>query len=139
MIRGLTDSGAIPALERMVQFAAGRQELIANNIANASTPGFRPADVSVADFQRQLGEAIDARRSGDGFAPESSREVTFLDDGVALTPRPIGDNLLFHDGNARNLEHRMQDLSENFLAFRFATTMLRNHFGLLNTAIRGRL
>ena len=33
----------------------------------------------------------------------------------------------------------MQDLSENFLAFRFATTMLRNHFGLLNTAIRGRL
>lgn len=139
MIRGAIDGGAIPALERMAQFASARQEIIAHNIANASTPGFRPVDVSVTAFQQQLGEAIDARRAGETFAPENSQQVAFLDHALQLSPEPVGANLLFHDGNDRSLERLMQDLSENFLAFRFAASMLRNQYGLINTAIRGRL
>ncbi len=63
MIDGLTNSGSIPTLERLMQFAGQRHRLIVNNIANLSTPGFRPVDVSPRVFQQQLAEAIDARRA----------------------------------------------------------------------------
>ena len=144
MINGVTNADAVGVLERMIQFAGQRHRLIVNNIANLSTPGFRPKDVSVAAFQRQLGEAIDARRAGSGASGgdlllEDSQEVTIRPDGMVLHPRPVGDNILFHDGNDRNVERLMQDLVENFLVFRTAAELLRSRFDLINTAIRERI
>ena len=46
LIDHLLNADALPSLERTVQFAARRQELIAHNIANLSTPNFQPLDVS---------------------------------------------------------------------------------------------
>ena len=50
-------------MQRVVQFAARRHTLIADNVANLSTPGFRPVDVSLDEFEAALGEAVEARRS----------------------------------------------------------------------------
>ena len=144
MIDGVTNADGVGVLERVIQFAGQRHRLIVNNIANLSTPGFRPKDVSVEAFQQQLGEAIDARRAGSGASGgdlpfEDSQEVTIRRDGMVLHPRPIGDNILFHDGNDRNVERHMQDLVENFLAFRTAAELLRSRFDLINMAIRERI
>jgi flagellar basal-body rod protein FlgB len=140
MIDGLTNSDSIPTLERALQFAGARHRLIANNIANISTPNYRPMDVSVTAFQQQIGEAIDRQRMEHGaFQIEDSREVRIDDDGMTLRPQPLGENILFHDGNDRNLERTMQDLVENFMTFRYASQMLKNRFELLNTAIRERV
>ncbi|MHC4106624.1 MAG: flagellar basal body rod protein FlgB [Planctomycetota bacterium] len=144
MIEGVTNADAVPVLERMIQFAGQRHRLIVNNIANLSTPGFRPQDVSVEGFQQQLGEAIDARRAASGASGgdlplQDSQEVTVRRDGMVLHPRPVGDNILFHDGNDRNVERLMQDLAENFLAFRTTAELLRSRFDLINTAIREHL
>jgi flagellar basal body rod protein FlgB len=75
---GLTNSDGIPALERLVQFTGQRHRLILNNIANLSTPGFRPSDVSPQAFQAQLAEAIDASRSA---APAPAQDLFELDPG----------------------------------------------------------
>lgn len=64
MLEGLTNSDGIPALERLMQFTSARHRVIVNNIANLSTPGFRPQEVSPEAFQAQLGDAIDAQRAG---------------------------------------------------------------------------
>ena len=61
MIDGVTNTEGIASLERLVQFAGQRHRLIVNNIANFDTPGFQPKDADPKDFQRLLGEAIDAR------------------------------------------------------------------------------
>ena len=42
----------------------------------------------------------------------SSRQVQVTDGGMELNPGPAGENLLFHDGNDRDLERIMQDVSE---------------------------
>jgi flagellar basal-body rod protein FlgB len=63
MLNGLTNSGSIPALERLMQFSSARHRLIAHNVANLSTPGFRPVDVSPEEFQQQLASAVQARRN----------------------------------------------------------------------------
>jgi flagellar basal-body rod protein FlgB len=144
VIDGLTNSEAIPVLERLMQFAGQRHRILSNNIANLSTPGFRPGDVSVKDFQAQLAKAIDARRSPHAETSgelqlASTGQVEVLQTGLRLNPTAIGDNLLFHDQNDRDVERTMQGLVENFMAFRSAAQLLRSRFDLLNTAIRERL
>ncbi len=142
MIDAVTNSDALPVLERLVQFAGGRHRLIVGNIANFDTPGYRPVDVSVAGFQEALGKAIDEGRRNPrpgGRLELSDRQVTVQGDGMDLHPEPIGENILFHDGNDRDLERTMQDLVENFMTFRFASEMLRNQYARLNTAIRERI
>jgi flagellar basal-body rod protein FlgB len=144
LIDGVTNADSLPVLERMVEFAGARHRLIAHNIANIDTVGFRPLDVSVEAFQSQLGRAIDVRRAehgnaGGDLAPASSREVEIGPDGVILHPEPIGDNILFHDMNDRDPERLMQSLVENFMAFRTAAELLRSRFDIINTAIRERV
>jgi flagellar basal-body rod protein FlgB len=142
VIDGVLNAGAFPVLERLAQFAGQRHRLITNNIANLDTPGFRPVDVSVGDFQEQMAEAIDRRRaagSGGDLRPADSAQVEFTPDGLRLHPEPIGANILFHDANDRDLERTMQGLVENFLTFRVATELMRGRFDLIRTAIRERL
>jgi flagellar basal-body rod protein FlgB len=144
VIDGVTNSDSLPVLERMLQFAGQRHRIIAHNIANISTPDFRPVDVSVQSFQDQLGEAVDERRARFGSSRgnlhlRSTPEVEVSGDGLSLNPTPIGANLLFHDGNDRDLERTMQSMVENFMTFRFAAEALRSRYDLLNVAIRERV
>ena len=143
MIDAVTGSDAIPVLERLAQFAGQRHRLIADTIANLDTPGYRPADVSIEAFREQLGDAIDARRAARGgrgrLEPSDSEQVEFTPTGLVLHPEPIGRNVLFHDGNDRDLDRTMQGLVENFLTFRVAVDLLRSRFALLNSAISERV
>lgn len=143
MIDGLFNSGSMPVLERMVQFTSRRHQLLLHNIANISTPNFRPADVSPASFQQALGDAIDDRRSGRGderpLDIRDTTELRFTQDSVELSASPTHDNLLFHDRNDRSLEHQMKNLAENTMAHNAALEMLRGKFRLMETAISGRV
>ncbi len=144
MLNDVTQSDAIGVLERMMQFAGQRHRIIAHNIANIDTPGFRPVDVSVEEFQERLRDAVEARdargAAGGGSLPlADSREISFSEHGVTLRPQPAGDNILFHDQNDRSAEHIMQDLVENFMAFRTAAQFTRKQFALLESAIAERV
>lgn len=144
-IGDLTSSGAIPALEAAVRFAAQRHTLITHNIANLSTPDFIPLDVSVPKFQQNLREAIEARRGRSagqfGELPlKDSDEVRVSPGGsLSLHPRSPSGNVLFRDRNNRDLERNMQDLVENTTAFRVASDLLRNRFDVLRMAISERV
>jgi flagellar basal-body rod protein FlgB len=144
MIAGLTNAGAIPVLEKMMQFSGERHRILTHNIANLSTPDFRPVDVNVDAFRAQLGEAIDQRREAHGnqggeLKMKSSQQIKIENGRINLNPQPVGDNILFHDGNDRDLERTMQGLVENFMAFRAASQFIRREFDTLHTAIRERM
>jgi flagellar basal-body rod protein FlgB len=146
----LDNADALPALERMMQFAARRQTIIQHNIANISTPNFRPLGVDVGAFRDQLREAIDRRRDEWGgqrgdLRFESSRQVRADDqnDGamrsLRLEPDEMGRNILFHDRNNRDVERMMQDLVENAGVFRVASGLLKSRLDLLRSAISERV
>ena len=144
MISGMFDSGSMPVLERMVQFTEARQDLIAHNIANISTPYYKPVDLDPAQFQAQLRDALDRRSR----LPNSHRQPLELrgdqqvrDHDGTLTFRPAesNENILYHDQNNRDLERTMQDLVENTLAHRASIELLKSEFDLLRTAIRERV
>lgn len=151
----LINADALSTLDAAMQFSARRQELIAHNIANATTPNFVPMDVSPAGFQAQLASAVARQReerAGSGAAPgpgwgrldprgTSEVEVSSRGRGqfrLTLDPGTASGNILFHDRNNRDLERMMQDLAENAAAFRVASELFRSQLSTLRTAISGR-
>jgi len=144
MIEGMFDNGAMPVLERLVQFTEARQKVLADNVANLSTPYFKPRDLDVGQFQKVLARAIDQRRAraGDPVGPlplEDTDQITFKPDGIQTTAQPANQNILFHDQNNRDLERTMQHVAENALTHNVAIELLRSEYSLLRTAIRERL
>lgn len=144
LITDLANSGAIPSLEASLKFAGARQRIIAHNIANLSTPDFRPVDADPAQFAQILRKAVDERRARTGgehgeLRLKGNRQIEFTPDGrVALNPRTPSGNILFHDRNNRDLERLMQDNAENVAAYRLSAELLRSRYELLKAAIAER-
>ena len=51
----------IPVLEQVAAFTQARHHVLAGNVANMDTPGYRVRDLSVDTFQERLRAAIEAR------------------------------------------------------------------------------
>lgn len=144
MIKGMFSYGAMPVLERMVEFTGARQELIAHNIANFSTPYYKPVDLDPAAFQSQLRDAMDRRSRKPnpmrrGLELGSSDQVRVRDGQMQFRPAQKNENILFHDQNNRDVERTMQDLVENAMTHRTSVELLKSQFDLLRTAIRERV
>ena len=127
----LLNQGNAPLLEQVVQFSSQRHRLIAENIANVDTPGYRQKDLSVERFQSLLRERIETRRR----APSGS--VRFDDIRAELT-NPTR-NILFHDRNNRSMEQLATDLAKNAMMHNLAVELLRKQFMGLEAALRERL
>lgn len=145
MIQGMFDYGAMPVLERLIQFTGERHKVLADNVANISTPYFKPRDLDPASFQATLRDAIDRRRetspnpvSGD-LDLRDSRQVKFEGDHIVARPQASNENIMFHDENNRDLERTMQRIAENTLTHNAAIELMRSEMNLLRTAIRERL
>ena len=52
----------LKSLEQTVAFTERRHAILAGNIANTDTPGYREQDLSVESFQKNLRDAIQADR-----------------------------------------------------------------------------
>ena len=144
MIHGLFDRGAMPTLERVVQFAQARHRVLSDNIANLSTPYFKPRDLDPRSFQVALGDAIDRRRqrpnpTAGPLELQDTKELRFGPDAISANPQPSHRGILFHDQNNRDLERTMQSLAENTLTHTSAVEVLRNEYSIMLTAIRERV
>lgn len=140
-ISTITEGNIPNALINTMAFAEARLGVIANNVANASTPGYRAEQLDVRAFQASLRRAIDAR-GGDRSRPfgiHGNRQAKTGEGGfltVNAEPRPV-DNVLFHDGTNISIESEMADLAETGMAHGLAATLLRERFDGLRKAIRG--
>jgi flagellar basal-body rod protein FlgB len=145
LIDQLTNAGAMPALDATMRFAAGRQRLIAHNIANIDTPEFVQRDVSVDGFRRVLDEAVRERRERTGgmhgrLAMRETGELAQEPDGrLRLRPQTPSGGVLFHDRNNRDLERLMQALTETTAAFRTASDLYMSQKRIIDSAISERV
>ncbi len=126
-------TSTIPALERTLAFAQRRHELLAGNVANLDTPGYRARDLDVADFQNALAESID--RAGETYT-QSLLPVTR--DDLYSGPRAATEQVVFHDGSDVSLEHQVTELAKNQHLHSLAAATMRSQFDLLKAAITER-
>lgn len=139
----ITNRGSIPVLEKLMAFTEARQKMLAENIANITTPGYRIKQLDPQAFQRALGRAID-ERGGDPKKPLDIRatEQFHLDEfgHLAVTPtEQPAQNILFHDRTNARVESLMAQVAENVMTYNLASQLLKNSFDGLKTAIRGQI
>jgi flagellar basal-body rod protein FlgB len=140
-ISNLTDRGAGPALINTLVFNQARLKVIAENVANANTPGYRAKSLDPRSFQTALRKALDDR-GGDPNKPfviNDTGQVKTDGSGslrVTASETPVG-NVLFHDGTNMSIEREMAELAETGMTQELASTLLRGRFDGLRKAIRG--
>ena len=141
-VSSVTDRGAMPALVQTLVFNQARLKMIAENVANSETPGYRTKQLDVQAFQAALRQALDARGS-DPHKPlivRSGEQVTTDAHGhLQVTPsEQPAENILFHDGTNMSIERQMAALAETGMTYELATMLLNKGFGVLRRAIAGR-
>jgi flagellar basal-body rod protein FlgB len=114
-----------------------RQRLIAENIANASTPGYRPRDVDTSSFERMLtsgrsgggGGGVTLVRTNAGHmspnAGTGSAQVITRDDSETTI-----------DGNAVVLEEQMARAAETRMQFETGIALYQKGLELVRMAAR---
>jgi flagellar basal-body rod protein FlgB len=141
MLGALFDATTVPVLEQVVGFTQARHSVLAGNVANADTPGYRVRDLSVGAFQTQLKQAIEQRRSP---APVSSDggalNQTLRDRDAAMDDvRDTLRNILYHDDSNVSLEQQVNELNKNKTQHDLAIAVLRSQFDLMRAAISERV
>jgi flagellar basal-body rod protein FlgB len=136
MLSGLFDSTNIPVLGEVLNFAQARHGVLAGNIANVNTPGYRTRDLSEGAFQQRLKEAISQARSGQPLSPG----LASSQDGDPIRGvRTSLENILYHDDTNIDLEKQVAEISKNQLLHNFALTVMTDQFALLESAISERV
>ncbi len=145
LIGSLFTGGAMPTLERLLQFTQARHKTLAHSIANIDTPYFKPVDLNPERFQNVLSDAIERRRR-ESVNPMRGRlqlrdtnQIRWDADNIRVRPEAGNEGMLYHDQNNRDLERMMQHLAENTLAHNTGVELIRNQFRMLETAIRERI
>jgi flagellar basal-body rod protein FlgB len=139
------DASTLPLLQQVVNFTAARHGVLAGNIANLDTPGYRSRDLSTEDFQAKLQEAIESRRpSYVSRAPYPNSPGS-----PAATPAPratdpwanVSDSvkgMLRHDDNNTSLEEQISEIAKNHAEHNLALSLMSAQFRLLRAAITER-
>ena len=97
-------------LERYMDLLSARQRLVASNVANADTPGYRTQDI---DFQSEFVNAM-------GGPPRVSE---------------VNDLPVKNDGNNVSLDREARLLAENALRFQVASQLMKSQIRAVRSAI----
>ncbi len=120
---------------------SARNTAIANNIANADTPGYKRVDVS---FESALADAVDADRerlkmdAGSSISAIDGSDVTRHVDEVAPNVMSTDTTTMRVDGSNVDPDDEMARLSANQLASSTVVSLLDKRFQQFRTAITGR-
>lgn len=129
--------GLFKLITRRIDWLSQRQEVLARNIANADTPGFRPLDLS--PFSAHLSGAggpppamvtTDAAHiQPKGTRASQSSDTDRIDDIYEASPT----------GNEVILEQQLIRVSETAMQHQLALNLYRKHAGMIRAALgRGR-
>ncbi|MBW7909945.1 MAG: flagellar basal body rod protein FlgB [Alphaproteobacteria bacterium] len=143
------------AMVQKMDWLEERQKVIAQNIANADTPGYRPNDVTPIDFKSILGKATQTPSLASGLSGIGAGAASSATSGLALTNAAhlnVGGTStggtksqerqekhpyeVAPAGNAVVLEEQLLKMNETYTDHRFITNLYQKNIDMLKTAIR---
>lgn len=136
-----TNISVFSLMKSRMQMLGQRQKVIAENVANVSTPGYKPKDVDQAAFSKMLEQA--ARRSG---AEANTVSLAVTNPGHIAAPGGAGpanvtiksapDSETTLDGNSVVVEDQMMKIAETRMDFETMVGLYQKSLGLLRLAVR---
>ncbi len=136
------DVSEIPVLQNLVnrmRWLHRRQRVLAENIANANTPGYRSKDLDAASFASAMkaanGSSLSVAKTNQGHIGGGQGAQ------AVANARPIEDPVDYASpsGNAVNMPEQMMKMTDTQMDYGMATTLYRKHVSLIRIALgRGR-
>ncbi|MDB5371631.1 MAG: flagellar biosynthesis protein FlgB [Belnapia sp.] len=122
----VTQTSTIALAERRIGWLEERQRVLAQNIANADTPGYVPRDIG--SFQRSFAESF-------ALAQTASRHLAGA--GGHARARPDRSSLAERspNGNAVSLDREAIRVADTDTAHALATGLYRRWIGMFRTAL----
>jgi flagellar basal-body rod protein FlgB len=112
------------ALEVAIRGTEARQTVLANNLANVNTPGFKRSDVS---FQGALADALQSSSNGSTAGVDDTQFTTTTDTSTSMRA----------DGNNVDVDTESANLSKNQLLFDSVMAIDTKRLHTMDTAITG--
>ncbi|MGL4636758.1 MAG: flagellar basal body rod protein FlgB [Beijerinckiaceae bacterium] len=127
------DLPLMSAIKSRMQYHQTRQKMLAENVANADSPGFKPRDLKPFDMMmaaqsRDITGSVGPARTNAGHIGNSSSSGGLGSRRASLfeaTP----------SGNAVNLEDEMMRMSQNNSDYQMATTLYSKSLSYLRIAL----
>ncbi|MGP3777322.1 flagellar basal body rod protein FlgB [Halanaerobium saccharolyticum] len=111
--------------------SARRGELIANNLANVSTPGYKRQDI---DFKSALKKEMDSASSVE-LKTTQNNHLAFSRQYSAVQ-NSENSRISRNDGNSVDIEVEMAELAKNSIYYNVMTNRAAGHFSTLNQVIQ---
>lgn len=115
---------------------AERQQVLANNIANADTPNFRARDF---DFSTELASSLQKQHTGSGMALATTSDRHLQASSKSLSSR----DLLYRvpdqpslDGNTVDMDRERAQFTDNAVRYQASLTFLTSRLQSLKTAMQ---
>jgi flagellar basal-body rod protein FlgB len=128
----LGDLPLISAIKGRMQYHQTRQKLLAENVANADSPGFKPRDLKPFDMM----VAAESRAQAANSTPAVTHPAHIASAGSSsLGNRRANPFETTQSGNAVSLEDEMMRLSQNNSDYQLATTLYGKSLSYLRMAL----
>jgi flagellar basal-body rod protein FlgB len=149
MLSSMFNSSTIPVLEQVVNFTEARHGVLAGNVANLDTPGYKTRDLSPSLFQQRLKEAIETRHQP--VSPTMLGDVADLSPSAGAQRREAAQvaafdkvkdsarSILRHDGDDVSMEQQVNEIMKNQQQHNLAINIMSAQFRLLRAAITERV
>jgi flagellar basal-body rod protein FlgB len=128
----------VDILHRTMDVSMLRQQVIADNIANADTPNFKRSTVN---FEAELERALDSEKTNKPKAHLTDpRHIPFdkTQDYRDVRPRKVLDYLSTADNNGNNvdIEQESMNLLQNQLRYQMLSKAVAEEFSRVNIVLR---
>ncbi|MCB1508402.1 MAG: flagellar basal body rod protein FlgB [Hyphomicrobiaceae bacterium] len=131
---GITNLSLFNALRTQMHWHQARQAVLAENVANADTPGYRARDIARVDHEARMrppqAGAVTPMVTNAGHIGARG-----IDRNGGQDVRRVSTFETTPEGNSVSLEEEMMKVSANQLDFQTAATVYQRSIGLLRTAI----
>lgn len=133
-------SATIPALQEVVKFTQARHGVLAGNVANWDTPGYRTRDLSLSEFQRRLKEVMadGALQSSHSQHASPGLMVGTPDERLQSVDERL-EHVLYHDESNVGIEQQVVEVAKNQSMHNLAIALLTLQFRQVSTAISERV
>lgn len=131
------DLSVFKLLDSRLEMLGQRQKSVAENVANANTPGYVPEDVDMASFQRSLERYGTARTRGVGLSTtDAGHIVRTSSSSPDVRTRSTPDSEVTMDGNAVVVEEQMLKLNQVRTDFDTAISLYQKGLSMIRLAAR---
>lgn len=135
----IADLPTLGMLRTRMQWHQTRQKLLAENVANADLPGFKPRDLAQPVFDKRTGELASAAGVPSGPNGLVVTNVAHMsvagNEGPGADPRRFKGFEIRPSGNGVNLEEEMMKAGENQADYQLAASLYQKSLETLKIAI----